>query len=203
MQEAARGNFKSLFYFSSFQFHPNSPSLSSGQKSNMTEDSWADDIADGQLLRWALKLYHQACPEFLYAKLLVFYVCAQLPVLHEMSSLNHHCLVLSFSLSFYCHSLSCLSLCQVCAKSGLFTSFLWDHVTFRQFSLCRWWARQDLLEWVSAIAGYVDVCDIKMHSRKMVRAGSLKVYFESCFSSVQSPLWRQGSHWSCPHMACS
>ncbi|XP_056352440.1 shugoshin 2-like isoform X2 [Oenanthe melanoleuca] len=33
------------------QFHTNSPSLSSGQKSSMTEDSWADDIADGQLLR--------------------------------------------------------------------------------------------------------------------------------------------------------
>lgn len=48
-------NFKSLFYFSSFQFHTNSASLSSGHKSSMTEDSWADDIADGQLLRWALK----------------------------------------------------------------------------------------------------------------------------------------------------
>uniref|UniRef100_A0A8C3U4Z9 Shugoshin C-terminal domain-containing protein n=1 Tax=Catharus ustulatus TaxID=91951 RepID=A0A8C3U4Z9_CATUS len=44
-------NFKSLFYFSSFQFHTNSPSLSRGQTSSMTEDSWADDIADGQLLR--------------------------------------------------------------------------------------------------------------------------------------------------------
>ncbi|XP_066045884.1 shugoshin 2-like [Chamaea fasciata] len=33
------------------EFHTNPPSLSSGQKSSMTEDSWADDIADGQLLR--------------------------------------------------------------------------------------------------------------------------------------------------------
>uniref|UniRef100_A0A8C3XF10 Shugoshin C-terminal domain-containing protein n=1 Tax=Cyanoderma ruficeps TaxID=181631 RepID=A0A8C3XF10_9PASS len=33
------------------EFHTNHPSLSSGQKSSMTEDSWADDIADGQLLR--------------------------------------------------------------------------------------------------------------------------------------------------------
>lgn len=41
----------------------------------MTEDSWADDIADGQLLRWALKLYHQASPEFLYATFIVFFVC--------------------------------------------------------------------------------------------------------------------------------
>lgn len=41
----------------------------------MTEDSWADDIADGQLLRWALKLCHQASPEFLYATFIVFFVC--------------------------------------------------------------------------------------------------------------------------------
>ncbi|XP_032921136.1 shugoshin 2-like isoform X2 [Catharus ustulatus] len=33
------------------EFHTNSPSLSRGQTSSMTEDSWADDIADGQLLR--------------------------------------------------------------------------------------------------------------------------------------------------------
>ncbi|XP_062354282.1 uncharacterized protein LOC134047263 [Cinclus cinclus] len=33
------------------EFHTNSPSLSSGQKSSMTEDSWTDDIAGGQLLR--------------------------------------------------------------------------------------------------------------------------------------------------------
>ncbi|KAM4776319.1 uncharacterized protein ACIQIH_009577 isoform 1-T1 [Cyanocitta cristata] len=33
------------------EFHTNSASLSSGQKSSMTEDSWADDIADGHLLR--------------------------------------------------------------------------------------------------------------------------------------------------------
>ncbi|XP_009086574.3 uncharacterized protein LOC103814714 [Serinus canaria] len=33
------------------EFHINSSSLSSGQKSIMTEDSWADDIVDGQLLR--------------------------------------------------------------------------------------------------------------------------------------------------------
>uniref|UniRef100_A0A8C5TXD6 Uncharacterized protein n=1 Tax=Malurus cyaneus samueli TaxID=2593467 RepID=A0A8C5TXD6_9PASS len=44
-------NFESLFYFSSFQFHTNSASLFSGQKSSMTEDSWADDISDGQVLR--------------------------------------------------------------------------------------------------------------------------------------------------------
>ncbi|XP_014735811.1 PREDICTED: uncharacterized protein LOC106855542 [Sturnus vulgaris] len=31
------------------EFHTNSPSLVSGQKSSMTEDSWADDIADGHL----------------------------------------------------------------------------------------------------------------------------------------------------------
>lgn len=48
-------NFKSVFYFSSFQFHTDSASLSSGQKNSMTEVSWADDFADGQLLRWALK----------------------------------------------------------------------------------------------------------------------------------------------------
>lgn len=102
-------NFNSFSYFSSFQFHINSSSLSSGQKSIMTEDSWADDIVDGQLLRLALKWYHQACSEFLYAKLLVFYVCASLPVSYEIASLNHHCLMLSFILCFYCHSLSCLS----------------------------------------------------------------------------------------------
>ncbi|XP_037999533.1 shugoshin 2-like [Motacilla alba alba] len=34
------------------EFHINSASLSSGQKSIMTEDSWADDIVDGQLLRF-------------------------------------------------------------------------------------------------------------------------------------------------------
>lgn len=28
----------------------------------------------------------------------MFYVCAQLSVLHEMSSLNHHCLMFSFIL---------------------------------------------------------------------------------------------------------
>ncbi|XP_050195840.1 LOW QUALITY PROTEIN: shugoshin 2-like [Myiozetetes cayanensis] len=33
------------------EFHTNSTSLSSDQKSSMTEDCWADDIADGQLLR--------------------------------------------------------------------------------------------------------------------------------------------------------
>ncbi|XP_039561254.1 shugoshin 2-like [Passer montanus] len=33
------------------EFHINSESLSCGQKSIMTEDSWADDIVDGQLLR--------------------------------------------------------------------------------------------------------------------------------------------------------
>ncbi|XP_053803447.1 uncharacterized protein LOC128790591 isoform X1 [Vidua chalybeata] len=33
------------------EFHTNSASLSTGQKSIMTEDSWADDIVDGQLLR--------------------------------------------------------------------------------------------------------------------------------------------------------
>ncbi|XP_063256459.1 shugoshin 2-like [Prinia subflava] len=33
------------------EFHTNSASLSSGQKSSMIEESWADDIADGQLLR--------------------------------------------------------------------------------------------------------------------------------------------------------
>ncbi|XP_017690444.1 PREDICTED: shugoshin 2-like isoform X1 [Lepidothrix coronata] len=33
------------------EFHTNSASLSSGQKSSMTEDCWADDIADGHLLR--------------------------------------------------------------------------------------------------------------------------------------------------------
>lgn len=48
-------NFKSLSCFSSFQFHTSSASLSSGQKSIMTEHSWVDDIVDGQLLRWALK----------------------------------------------------------------------------------------------------------------------------------------------------
>ncbi|KFV95315.1 hypothetical protein N327_11198, partial [Fulmarus glacialis] len=35
------------------EFHASSASLSNGQKSSMTEDSWADDIADGQLLRAA------------------------------------------------------------------------------------------------------------------------------------------------------
>ncbi|XP_026647483.2 uncharacterized protein LOC102065823 [Zonotrichia albicollis] len=34
------------------EFHIKSSSLSSDQKSIMTEDSWADDIADGQLLRF-------------------------------------------------------------------------------------------------------------------------------------------------------
>ncbi|XP_068052158.1 shugoshin 2-like isoform X3 [Anomalospiza imberbis] len=33
------------------EFHTNSASLSSGQKSIITEDSWADDIVDGQFLR--------------------------------------------------------------------------------------------------------------------------------------------------------
>ncbi|XP_039925443.1 shugoshin 2-like isoform X1 [Hirundo rustica] len=33
------------------EFYTNSASLSSDQKSSMTEDSWADDVADGQLLR--------------------------------------------------------------------------------------------------------------------------------------------------------
>ncbi|RLW01001.1 hypothetical protein DV515_00008324 [Chloebia gouldiae] len=33
------------------EFHTNSASLSSGQKSIMTENSWVDDIVDGQLLR--------------------------------------------------------------------------------------------------------------------------------------------------------
>ncbi|XP_054686786.1 shugoshin 2 isoform X2 [Grus americana] len=35
------------------EFHTSSASLSNGQKSSMTEDSWADDIADGQLVRAA------------------------------------------------------------------------------------------------------------------------------------------------------
>lgn len=46
-------SFKPPFYFSAFQFHTSSASLSSGQKSSVTEDSWVD-IADGQLMRWAL-----------------------------------------------------------------------------------------------------------------------------------------------------
>ncbi|XP_026709054.1 shugoshin 2 [Athene cunicularia] len=33
------------------EFHTSSASLSNGQKSSVTEDSWADDIADGQLMR--------------------------------------------------------------------------------------------------------------------------------------------------------
>ncbi|KFU98735.1 hypothetical protein N340_03765, partial [Tauraco erythrolophus] len=35
------------------EFHTSSTSLSNGQKTSMTEDSWADDIADGQLVRAA------------------------------------------------------------------------------------------------------------------------------------------------------
>ncbi|KFV53163.1 hypothetical protein N328_07853, partial [Gavia stellata] len=35
------------------EFHTSSASLSNGRKSSMTEDSWADDIADGQLVRAA------------------------------------------------------------------------------------------------------------------------------------------------------
>ncbi|KFP14848.1 hypothetical protein Z169_11480, partial [Egretta garzetta] len=35
------------------EFHTSSPPLSNGQKSSMTEDSWADGIADGQLVRAA------------------------------------------------------------------------------------------------------------------------------------------------------
>ncbi|KAM6200137.1 uncharacterized protein WM294_005683 [Sarcoramphus papa] len=35
------------------EFHTSSASLSNGQKSSVTEDSWADDIADGQLVRAA------------------------------------------------------------------------------------------------------------------------------------------------------
>ncbi|KFQ62919.1 hypothetical protein N334_01953, partial [Pelecanus crispus] len=35
------------------EFHTSSVSLSNGRKSSMTEDSWADDIADGQLVRAA------------------------------------------------------------------------------------------------------------------------------------------------------
>ncbi|XP_058695582.1 shugoshin 2-like isoform X1 [Poecile atricapillus] len=38
------------------EFHTNSASLSSGRKSSMTEDSWADDIADGQLLRIPMRV---------------------------------------------------------------------------------------------------------------------------------------------------
>ncbi|KFP27925.1 hypothetical protein N325_06528, partial [Colius striatus] len=35
------------------EFHTSSTFLSNGQKSSLTEDSWADDIADGQLVRAA------------------------------------------------------------------------------------------------------------------------------------------------------
>lgn len=40
-------------YLSALQYHA-SP-LPNGQKNSMTEDSWADDVADGHLLRLALK----------------------------------------------------------------------------------------------------------------------------------------------------
>lgn len=83
-------------------------------------------------------------------------------VLHEMSSLNHHCFVFSFPLC-----LSAATPCLICpnAKSThklvLLSPLFESTLLLGRFFLCSWWALQDFLEWVSAIAGCFDVCTYK------------------------------------------
>lgn len=105
-------SFKPPFRFSAFQFNTSSIFLPNGRKSSMTEESWADDIANGQLLRWALKC--QILPSLSWISIYwtfpcVLHVCSVVCFTWDVFSKPPLPDIFLYSVSFCCHSLFCLS----------------------------------------------------------------------------------------------